>query len=306
MTQYLNTPFKLCDVQLTLPLYTKGDCIAFIRFAWYDYDRPRLEQYKIDNTKDLIVAAIKRAYPDAYETIRDIKTDRDLICLRNSVNPDCLSLTLMPEPIVVDPSACNLTDPTVPTINLRLYSCANLKDDFGNPDFEINRLSTPVNMNDSDWEGFREIAKFANDQFLSVEQMMDSAMPGLRYPLKADEIHEGDYFYTNLRTISKVKRVEGLIVTMTNGFSDHYSLLRPVQAFYLDLDAIQETNGYTDILNESVNFFSSDNKCQYAHLFQHKARKYANDIEIPVNEPMLASDKVAYVSFDIQTSEYNL
>lgn len=304
MTQYLHTPFKICDMQLTLPLYTKGDCIAFIRFAWYDYDRPRLEQYEIDNTKNLIVAAIKRIYPDAIEVIREIKTDRDLICLRNSVKPDSQPLTLMPEPIVVDPLACNLTDSTVPTINLRIYSCANLKDDFGNPDFEINRLSIPVNMNDRDWEGFREIANFANDKFLSVEQMMDSAMPGLRYPLKIDEIHEGDYFYTDLRTVSKVKRVEGHIVTMTNGFSDHYALLRPVQAFYLDIDSIQGTNGYTEILNESVNFFSSDNKCQYAHLFQHIARKYAKDIVVPINEPMLASDKVAYVSFDIQTQQF--
>lgn len=289
----------MCDVQFTLPRYCGSDCIAFIRFAWQDCERTVRENCLFEEAKSRIVAAIKRAYPDAFDNIREIKTDNDLILLRNSVKPRSIVLHVFPD-VKVDSLAEKIDNNNVPIINLHIYSCTKLTDSYGNPDFETNRLHTPVFLNNHDWEGFREVANFANSSLISVEQMMDSAMPRLRYPLTVDEIHVGDYFYTDFKTISKVKRIEGQVVTMENDFMDDYHLLRPVPVVYLNLYAIKGCQGYNEILRESINFFGNESSPhQYAHQFQHIARSYNESIDIPLNKQLLAEDNTAFISFRI-------
>ena len=121
--------------------------------------------------------------------------------------------------------------------------------------------------------------------------MMESAMPGLLYPLQIDEVEAGDYFYTSYNTVAKVLSTEGNVIKMSDGNRLQVYELRPIRFGYLDMNDIDDENVIVTIVN-----FDRE-KHKYAHILQNRIRRVNAGIDIPICDARLASEGKVFLNF---------
>lgn len=291
MSNLLKNRFKLYSIQFRLKKSSDGrEIIAFLRYAWYVIAYSPKERLMISELNELITAAVKRIDPLAMESIKDIEYDTHLICLRNGVRLPFAEINMLPSFNGSTIGALQFVEREVPSFKLRIYSAGSLFDAFGSQDFDLSNLSFPMDYDEEEWQHYTELADYYKQHMKTVPDIMESAMPGILYPLQIDEVEAGDYFYTSYNTVAKVLSTEGNVIKMSDGSYLQVYELRPINYTYLDSEDIGDENVIVAIAN-------FPNGCPpYAHNLQNRVRRINASIDIPLCNATLANDRIAYLN----------
>lgn len=292
MINFLKDRFKLYNIQFKLKKLSDGrEIIAFLRYAWYEDVYSPKERLMISELNELVTAAVKRIDPLAMESIKDIEYDTNLICLRNGVRLPFAEVNMLPSFNSGINGIEQFVRRDIPTFRFQIYSAGNLFDASGYPDFDLSDLSFPMDYDEAEWQHYTELADYYRQHMKTVPYMMESAMPGLLYPLQINEVEVGDYFFTSYNTVAKVLSTEGNVIKMSDGSNLQVCELRPIHFTYLDMDDIDDG----DVLTAIVNF--SNEKQRYAHILHNRIRRINAGIHIPLCEARLANDGKVYLNF---------
>lgn len=289
----LPAPFKLYTIAFTLHRYSSGVCAAFIQYAHKDDDNWIVEEKEILNEcNDFLFNAVKNAYSDATFQTCDIKYNTQLIALRNCIGRNAIDVTLLPnfEPIS---AFASLNNKNIPNFTLTVSSHHNLKDEYNNPDFDLTKIKYHVAFNNKEWDYIHTLAKFFSQHMMPVETMMEIALPGITYPLSLSDIHEGDNFYTDMKTVAKVKEIRGLSVKMSDGHDYYVTELRPLPANYLNIFSLKK--------EKIIEVYKAAEKSPhfYAHLIQTQVRAILPNEELPLKDTC----DFVYLSLDTREIE---
>lgn len=292
MSSLLKNRFKLYSIQFRLKKSSDGrEIIAFLRYAWYVDEYSPKERLMINGLNELITAAVKRIDPLAMESIKDIEYDTNLICLRNGVRLPFAEINMLPSFNGSTDGAEQFVGKSIPTFRFQIYSAGNLLDAFGYPDFDLSDLSFPMYYDEEEWQHYTELADYYKQHIKTVPDIMESAMPGILYPLQLDEVEAGDYFYTSYNTVAKVLSTEGNVIKMSDGSYLQVYELRPINYTYLDSEDIGDETVIVTIIN-----FDRE-KHKFAHILQNRIRRINAGIDIPICDARLASEGKVFLNF---------